>query len=181
MNPATDRPNRSPLQFLLAGLQAGMMGALVYLFWMGVSGILLRRGFWDVENLMASALERSPGYGPGFSPATLSGLAAYLLVYSSLGAAFAFVVRDRLTGRRLGLVSVAFALAWYYATFHGLWEVAAPSVAEFHVERSTVLGHALYGAALWRYQEYMIKRPTDPETRTEPEPAPIPAGRDEDR
>ena len=113
-----------------------------------------KRG-WQVELL-------NPAIRAGFAGRTLSGLAVYLLLYSLLGALLAWAVRDRLARIRVLMVSVLFALIWYYLSYRLLWRTVAPLIALLHVERATVLGHLVYGTLLGRYPVYLPRPPVPP-------------------
>jgi hypothetical protein len=127
------------------------------LAWMGASAVWQRRSFWTPENLMASVFYGNAAIRPGFAASTLSGLALYLLSYSLLGAGFAMVLGGRLPlpRPRLALASLAFALCWYYAAFHLLAQAVLPLIALLHPERTTLLGHAIYGALLARFPVWL--------------------------
>src|SRR5215831_13564305 len=155
MDAATEiPPARGPAAFL-AGLQAGMLGVLWMLGWFGISAAWQQRSFWTAENLMASSFYGTSAIHSGFAVQTLSGLALYLALYSLLGGLLALAVRDRLPRLRTLLVSIAFAIGWYYLSFHVIWKSIMPLVALLHVERSTVLGHLVYGTILGRYPAYL--------------------------
>jgi len=143
---------------LLAGLQAGMVGVLLMLAWLGLNAAWQQRSFWTAENLMASVFYGTGSIRSGFAGRTLPGLALYLALYSALGALLGLALRDRLPRLRTLLVAVAFAMAWYYASFHWMWERVTPLVALLHAERPTALGHVIYGLWLGRYPEYLGKR-----------------------
>jgi hypothetical protein len=187
MDAAAENRSANSLQLLFAGLEAGMLGVLWMLAWMGLSSILLRRSFWTPENLMATAFDRDGPIRSGFAASTISGLALYLVIYSLLGALFAFAIRTRMSRGRILLWSVAFGLAWYYLSFHGLWNSLIPLLARLHVERAAVLGHLLYGTLLSRYPVYVkrwdralgppgaeiVEPATQPAVETPAEPAPV--------
>ena len=182
MDAAAEGRPASSLRLLFAGLEAGMLGTLWMLAWMGLSYAWQRRSFWTPENLMATAFDSNAPIRAGFASSTISGLALYLLIYSLLGALFAFAVRGRMTRGRVLLWSVAFALACYYLSFHGIWRSVIPLLARLHVERATVLGHLLYGTVLARYPVYLERweQPAvsvEAESRAEPaesEPSTLP-------
>jgi hypothetical protein len=153
---------------LLAGLEAGMVGALWMLAWLGISATWQQRSFWSPENLMATAFDRNATLPPGFRAATCAGLALYLLMYSLLGAVFAAAVRDRVPRSRVMLLSVTFALAWYYFSFRWAFKFTMPLVALLHVERSTMLGHLVYGTILGRYPVYAERLVGTPEAGAQP-------------
>lgn len=175
MDPATETRAAGAISAALAGLQAGMLGALGMLAWLGISAEWHNRSFWSAENLMATAFWGPDAVRSGFAFRTLSGLALYLVIYSLLGALLALVLRDRVRPLRTLLVGIVFALAWYYLSFRVIYERALPLLALLHVERQTVLGHLIYGTFLGRYPAYLPK-PAMPLAPAEPAPeAPTPA------
>ena len=153
----TAMENRRPGMFsaILAGLEAGMLGVCWMLAWLGISAKWELRSFWTPENLMASAFYGDGAIRAGFAAKTLSGLALYLLIYSTLGSLFAAVVADRLPRFRVVLLGMLFGLGWYYLSFRLLWKSLMPLVALLHSARTTALGHAIYGAVLGRYPMYL--------------------------
>jgi hypothetical protein len=159
MDAATESRRERMLSAGLAGLQAGMLGVCWMLLGLGISAVWVRRSFWIAENLMASAFYGAGAIHSGFAVRTLSGLSLYLLLYSLLGAIFALVVNDRLTPVRVLLVSLVFALSWYYLTFGLLWKTHLPFVALLHSARPTVVGHLIFGAVLGRFPSYLSKAP----------------------
>jgi hypothetical protein len=140
-----------------------MLGVLWMLAWLGISAAWQQRSFWTTENLMASAFYGRDSIHSGFASQTLAGLALYVALYSLLGALLALVIRDRLPRLRTLLVSIAFAIGWYYLSFHVIWKSIMPLVALLHVERSTVLGHLVYGTILGRYPVYLAAPAAAPE------------------
>jgi hypothetical protein len=55
----------------------------------------------------------------------------------------------------LALASIAFALCWYFAAFHLLAKAVSPLIVLLDTERTTFLGHALYGVLLARFPVYL--------------------------
>jgi len=162
MDAATESRRASPLSAVSAGLQAGMLGAFWMLLWLGVSAVWQRRSFWTAENLMASAFYGEGAIRTGFATRTLSGLALYLVLYSLLGALLAVVVSDRMPRLRVFLVSLLFALIWYYLSFRLLWRSVMPLVSLLHSPQTTSVGHLIYGAVLGRYPVYLPQPPAPP-------------------
>jgi hypothetical protein len=162
MDPATESRRAGTLPAASAGLQAGMLGACWMLLWLGVSDVWQRRSFWTAENLMASAFYGEGAIRRGFAARTLSGLALYLLLYSLLGVLLAMTVSDRMPRVRVFLVSLLFALSWYYFSFRLIWKSVLPLVALLHSAQSTSLGHVIYGAVLGRYPVYMPRAVAEP-------------------
>jgi hypothetical protein len=162
MEAATEKPAIDRLAASLAGLQAGMVATLCMLAWIGSTAVWQRRSFWTAENLLASAFYGDTAVRDGFSAITLSGLALYLLVYSSLGGLFAALVRLKLPPARLVLVSVLMAVGWYYLTFHVVWKALSPLIWLLHAERPTILGHVIFGAVVARFPRYLRRSAPPP-------------------
>jgi hypothetical protein len=160
---------RSPsaLSSGLAGLQAGMLGALGMLAWLGIVSLWDRRGFWHDENLFATFFYGDDAVRAGFGVKTLPGLALYLIVYSALGFIFALAVRNHFTPRRLLLAAVIFALGWFYLSFHLLWKSAMPLVYLLYADRPMIVGHLIYGACLARFPGYLQGKKRGPGAESE--------------
>lgn len=181
MGVAREHQAAETLRVYLAGLQAGMAAALVMLAWLGLSAVWRQSSFWTAENLWASTFYGTSAIRSGFSTSTLSGIALYLLVYSTLGGLFAAVVRAKLPRLTLLLIGVAVAAGWYYLSFHVIWHTINPLVSLLHAERPTLLGHVIYGAALAGFPRYLPVAALAPTVETpavaiaaEPEPEPAP-------
>jgi len=157
METATHPPARSRLAVWLAGLQAGMSGVLAMLAWLGLSAKMQNRSFWTAENLMASAFYGERALINGFAEKTLSGLALYLLLYSALGALFAALWPDRQSRLRILLMSLAFALGWYYLSFNLIWKSLAPLMWLLYSAQPMILGHLVYGTFLGQYPAHLPK------------------------
>jgi hypothetical protein len=144
---------------LLAGLQAGMLASLAMLAWMGSSAVWERRSFWTSENLLATTFYGGTALHKGFSTSTLSGLALYLLVYSTLGCLFAATAGGKLTPLRLLVAGITAGLGWYYLSFHFVWKAISPLVSILHPVRPTIVGHIIFGAVMARFPRYLPQRP----------------------
>jgi hypothetical protein len=178
MDPATHMPRKSAVAPLLAGLQAGMLGVLAMLGWLGLSAKMQGRSFWTAENLMASAFFGDRALHNGFVQKTFSGLALYLLLYSALGALFAAVLSDRLPRVRILLLSVLYALGWYYLAFSVIWKSLAPLMVLLYSTQPMILGHLVYGTFLGQYPAHLprplvapVAPPPARETAAEEPPA----------
>ena len=179
MGVAREQQTTDVLSACLAGLQAGMAAALVMLAWLGLAAVWRQSSFWTAENLWASTFYGASAIRSGFSTSTLSGIALYLLVYSTLGGLFAAVVRAKLPRLTLVLAGVVVAAGWYYLSFHVIWHAINPLVSLLHAERPTLLGHVIYGAALAGFPRYLSTAAPAPPAEApafaaapEPEPAP---------
>src|SRR5690242_11323458 len=163
MEAATPRSRAAALPAALAGMQSGMVGAICLVMWLGILAEWQQRNFWIPVNLMASAFYGPRAIRSGFAAETVSGLAVYIALYTLLGAALALVLRDRFSRARTFLIAVAFALVWYYVSFRLLWKSVIPLASLLHVERTTALGHLLYGAVLGGYPSRLPRPAVQPE------------------
>ena len=146
---------KSLLAVALAGLQAGMLGVLWMLAWLGLSAVWQRDSFWKPENLFATAFYGGQAYQSGFVHTTYAGVSLYLLIYSLLGACFAVAVRGRLRPGLTLLAAVLLGAAWYYATFRLLWRSVIPLAYLWHAENPTLIGHLIFGTFLSRFDVYL--------------------------
>ncbi len=159
MEAATESRAARALSAIFAGLQAGMLGAIAMLAWLGLGAEWHNRSFWTAENLIATAFWGPGAVRRGFGFQSISGMALYLIIYSLLGAALAFGLRDRIRPARTLLVGIVFALAWYYLSYRLIYARVLPIVALLHVERQTLVGHLIYGTFLGRYPAFLPKTP----------------------
>lgn len=151
MDAATPKPRAAAIPSILAGMQSGMLGVLCMLGCLGVIAEWQQRNFWIPVNLMASAIYGPRAIHSGFAVETISGLAVYVVLYTALGGAVAFVLRDRLSRGWTFATAMIVAVGWYYLSFRLLWRSMMPLVALLHVERATAFGHLLYGMVLGTY------------------------------
>jgi hypothetical protein len=165
MEDTTETRVPAVLSATLAGLQAGMVGALWMLAWLGVSAAWQNQGFWNSENLFATMFYGSDAVRSDFSWKSIAGLALYLLVYSLVGGIFALTLRSRVRSGRLVPIGIIFALGWFYLSFHLLWKSAMPLAYLLSPDRPTMIGHLIYGVCIGRFPAH------DPGRRLEVAPA----------
>jgi hypothetical protein len=166
------------LATVLAGLEAGTVGVLWMLAWLGVSALWKQRSFWTPENLMSTAFDRNASLS-GVSWLTCGGFAVYVVIYGLLGLLFAVTIRERYPRNRILLLGTLFGLVFYYFAYRWLFQHVLPMVALLHVERPTLLGHLFYGLLLGRYPGYVNRLmgtpPEIPVPSELPSPDPVPA------
>jgi hypothetical protein len=139
----------------LAGMQAGMLGVLCMLAWLGIDSSWDRRGFWRDQNLFASFFYGDAAIHEGFTSKTLSGLALYLAIYSILGFIFGYLMRNQLRSFRRLLLAEIFALGWFYLSFHILWKTAMPLAYLLYADQPMTVGHVIFGACLSSFPGFL--------------------------
>lgn len=141
--------------FLLAGLQAGIVGALILIGWLALSSAWYRRSVWMVPNLLSSTFYGEPAFRSGFRLTTFAGLALLLFIYGILGALFGLVIRDNHSRAGVILLGFLFGTGWYFISFGLLWKHWNPLVMLYSPDRAMLVGHVLYGGVLGRLPVYL--------------------------
>ena len=135
---------------VLAGIQAGIIGALILLGYLALDSAWHRRSIWIVPNLLASTFYGESAYRSGFGARTSAGLALLLLLYGALGMLFALTVRDHGTRMRVTLAGLIYGTGWFFLSFDILWKHVNPLVHVYSPDRAMLFGHLLYGGVLGR-------------------------------
>jgi hypothetical protein len=143
----TGRPN---WLLALAGIQAGVGGALFLLGYVAVDSAWHRRSIWLVPNLLASTFYGESAYQPRFGVHTSAGLALFLVLYGLLGGLFGLVVRDQGSRLRVIVLGVIFGTGWFFLSFDVLWKLVNPMVRMYSPDRAMLVGHVFYGGLLGR-------------------------------
>jgi len=140
-----------PIWFLvLAGIQAGVVGALILLGYLALDSAWHRRSVWTVPNLLASTFYGESAYRPGLGARTGAGVALLLVLYGVLGAIFALVIRDQDSRFRVTLLGLIYGTGWFFLSFDVLWKHVNPLVQIYSPDRAMLVGHLLYGGTLGR-------------------------------
>ena len=106
-------PNKNrEAQGLLAGLQAGVIAALVLLGWLALASAWYRRSIWTAANIMATTFYGEAALGRQFSFRTVAGIALYLVLYGTIGALFGLTLASRDASLRITLIGVLVGLGW---------------------------------------------------------------------
>src|ERR1019366_1950002 len=111
---------------LLAGLEAGIIAALVLLGWLALASAWYRRSIWTAANIMATTFYGEVALGREFTLDTIAGLALYLVVYGSSGALFGLGPASRDPSLRMTLIGVLVGLGCYYLSFAVMWQNINP-------------------------------------------------------
>jgi hypothetical protein len=131
----------------LAGLEAGVLGSLVFCGWLMVGSVWLRHSIWAGPNLFAVVVRGPEAYTNAFQPATATGFAFILLLYGSLGVLWGILWRDRQSSF-LRLIGALTGLAVYFLFFHGIWPRISPMLVLYAPLRQLQIAHILWGIVL---------------------------------
>jgi len=138
-------PNRV---LVLAGIQAGVAGALTLLAYLALDSVWHRRSVWTVPNLLASTFYGETAYRQGFGVRTSAGVALLLVIYGLLGALFGLVIRDHGTVLRVTLLGLIYGTAWFFLSFDWIWKHVNPMIPLYSSGRAMLFGHLLYGSVM---------------------------------
>jgi hypothetical protein len=131
----------------LAGLEAGILGALVLLAYLMFDSAWRRQSVWSIPNLLATTFYGS-AIRSGFGSQTWSGLALLIVMYGMIGALFSLLTSDHLTRSRITLLGLLLGITWFYFSFGVLWTRINPWVPLESPARAMWVGHVLYGAVM---------------------------------
>jgi hypothetical protein len=158
MDAAIAGKGRITLRHALAGLQAGMLGALVMLGWLMLSSIALRRSIWVLPNLFATAFYGPAAYQNHFLRSSWPGLALILTIYATGGIVWGILYGAlRPTDRRppfLPLLGAVTGLLVYFIFFGLIWKRLDPLIPLYSPDRQMQIAHVLWGLMLARTHLY---------------------------
>lgn len=135
----------------LAGLQAGILGAMLMLVWYALTSRINQQSIWAVPNLLAAAFYGDRSLRPEFGTFTWSGLALHFSLSGLLGAAFGALIPRVVHITRVGLLGLLLGLGWYYFSNALLWKKFNPLLSMYGAQPFMMVAHLLFGAALGLY------------------------------
>jgi len=153
MTAANEGSPRLELRHALAGLQAGVAGALVMLACLMIGSLFVRRSIWVVPNLLATTFYGSEAYRNQLLRTSWSGAALIVVVYGILGVAWGCFWRDR-PARWRAFFGALFGLAVYFVFYGFAWKHINPLVTLYAPDRQLELAHILFGLVLARSSAY---------------------------
>ena len=140
---------------LLAGLEAGIIAALVLLGWLALASAWYRHSIWTAANLMATTFYGEAALSRGFTSRTVAGIALYLVLYGTIGALFGLTLASRDPSFRTTLIGILVGLGWYYLSFAILWQNINPLIPLYTHRGPMMAGHVFYGGLLGRFPHYL--------------------------
>jgi hypothetical protein len=154
MHAAEAGKTHSTLRHTLAGIQAGVSGALFMMVWSAITSLWSRRSIWAIPNLYATAFYGSRAYVDQFLRSSWSGLALMVVICGVGGAAWGLLWRNRrvplpvLTGAVAGVLM-------YLLLFNVIGSRALPLIPLYAPEPEVEIGFIVWGLALTRSPIYL--------------------------
>ena len=135
------------LRHALAGLQAGVFGALAMLACVMFGSILNGRSIWVVPNLFATVFLGGNVYRNEYLSTAWAGIGLLVGIYGILGVVWGMIWREN---RKPGLTifGAIAGLAVYFVLFDLIGRRFAPTVTLYAPDRQLQLGHILWGMSL---------------------------------
>jgi hypothetical protein len=150
----SDLRNETGLRYAMAaGLQAGVLGALVLFVCVMIGSLWDGRSIWVVPNLFATTFFGSDAYRNQLLRTSWTGIALIVAVYGLLGALWGCIFRDRRVPW-LGIYGAIAGLGVYFVFYGWLWRHVNPLVTLYAPNRQLQLGHVLWGIVLARSPLY---------------------------
>lgn len=134
----------------LAGLDAGVGGGLVVLFWLTIVARIQGDYWWAKLNVAGALFYGDRVYSMGWGRASLAGAAIFLILYSLLGLAYSLLARPRGTGFNL-LAAMTVALLWHQMADALLWPRWNRSAPVYFHPVVMLPAHVWFGLSLLRF------------------------------
>jgi len=170
---------RGGFRFVLAGVEAGVVGAFVLLAWLMIGSLWSGRSVWVTPNLFATTFFGGAVYRNHFLRASWTGVALIIAIYGLLGGLWGPLWREKSRGL-LWLWGALAGIGIYFLFFNLLWQHVNPLIPVYAPVRQLQIAHVLWGILLARSPGYARRIghsvspapfvPPTPEPQ-EPEPA----------
>jgi hypothetical protein len=164
------RKERPGLRNALAGIHAGVLGALAIIACLMIGSVWDHRSVWSFPNLLATTFFGSDAYVNKFAHTTWTGLALIVATYGFLGMLWGVVCGDK---RRSGLAlfGAITGILVYFVLYNFVWKHVNPLVTLYGPNRQLQVGHLLWGLILARSPKYSRAIGASVEYRPPEEPA----------
>jgi hypothetical protein len=143
-------PSPETTHLLFAGMESGVLGAVLMMVWFGLDSLVERQQWWAILNLWGSAIYGNAVFRMSLGKASLAGAALHIFLGGVAGAVIALAL-----GRihRFGLILLGALVAgvvWYGILQHGILRSFNPLIVRMTPQPATLLAHLLYAAVLTR-------------------------------
>ena len=157
MDPANASSTRTTPRHALAGLQAGVLGAVAMFAWLTIASVWNHRSVWTVPNLFSTTFFGSGAYRNEFLRTSASGIALMLTIYGLAGLVWGLLWGFLYGEERkpfIVLSGVVTGLLVYFLFFDFVWKHANPVIILYAPDRQLEVGHMLWGFVLARFPKY---------------------------
>ncbi len=144
-----------PVSYALAGLQAGISGALGLLVWMSLAARFFGKSVWWPMNVLASVFYGGFSLRTNAGRYTFTGAALVFFVYGLVGVGFGLLWRERKAGLGLLSASLLTGIVAYYFLFKTAWQHYSPEGALYAANRQVFCGHLIYALLLARLTKFV--------------------------
>ena len=144
--PAAETSHLRPRHWL-AGLEAGVLGAIFMILWLMLGSSLTRHSIWEIPNLFATTFYGSRVYQEQFLRTSWSGVAAILAICGLVGMLWGMVWRDDRPAF-LTLFGALVGLAVYFLIFDLVLQRINPLVPLYAPLRMIQIGCVIWGMTL---------------------------------
>jgi hypothetical protein len=147
------RNQRLGMRHALAGLQAGVLGALIMFLCLMIGSLWYGRSIWVVPNLFSTTFFGSDAYRNHLLRTSWAGVALIVAIYGTLGTVWGCIWREK---RKpwLAVYGALAGLVVYFVFYDFLWLRVNPLVTLYAPDRQLELGHILWGMVLARSPLY---------------------------
>jgi hypothetical protein len=160
---------RLGVRHALAGLQAGVLGALIMFLCLMIGSLWYGRSIWVVPNLFSTTFFGSDVYRNHLLRTSWAGIALIVAIYGLLGTVWGCIWRDR-RQPWLALYGAVAGMAVYFFFYDFLWRHVNPLITLYAPDRQLELGHILWGMALARSPLYARRISTSTQAPAPPSP-----------
>jgi hypothetical protein len=133
----------------LAGLQAGVLGALLMVLWLMGCSRYLRRSAWEIPNLFATSFYGSAAYQGQYLRSSWTGIALIVAVGGLGGVLWGVLWREN-RPPFLPLIGAAAGIALYLISFDVIWKHTNPLIPLYAPLRQVQVGYLIWGLTLAR-------------------------------
>lgn len=138
---------------LVAGVHAGVLGALAMLACVMIGAAWNHRSVWSVPNLLATTFFGSDAYRNQLVRTSWSGVALIVVIYGFLGMAWGVIFRDE-RRHALTVYGAITGLVVYFVFYDFLWKHANPLITLYAPNRQLEVAHLVWGLVLARSPKY---------------------------
>jgi hypothetical protein len=148
--PAPPPPVPETTHLLFAGLESGVLGAVLMMVWFALDALVERQHWWAMLNLWGAAIYGNAVFRMSLGKASLAGAALHIFLGGVAGAVIALAL-GRLHRFSLILLGAMVAgVVWYGILQHGILRSLNPLIVRMTPQPATLLAHLLYAAVLTR-------------------------------